>query len=81
MNGMIDLLLASALACADSKELVQNIMESGQSTIDKHELIEVIKTNTEVGCYEGSEHDTRARNSRSEMESWIGSFYRISSKT
>ena len=58
MNGMIDLLLASALACADSKELVQNIMESGQSTIDKHELIEVIKTNTEVGCYEGAEHDT-----------------------
>ena len=58
MNGMIDLLLASALACADSKKLVQNIMKSGQSTVDKYELINVIKTNTEEGCYEGSEHDT-----------------------
>ena len=58
MNGMIDLLLASALICSESEKLVQNLMKSGQSTVDKYELIKVIKTNTEEGCYEGSEHDT-----------------------
>ena len=55
---MIDLILATALSCSESKELVENIMESGESTLDKHELIEVIKTNTETGCYEGSEHNS-----------------------
>ena len=55
---MIELLLATALSCSESKELVENIMESGESTLDKHELIEVIKTNTEPGCYEGSEHNS-----------------------
>ena len=55
---MIELLLATALSCSESKELVENIMESGESTLDKHELIEVIKTNTETGCYEGSEHNS-----------------------
>ena len=53
--GMIEFLLASALDCEGSQELVEKIMKSQQSTIDKHELIEVIKTNTEPGCYEGSE--------------------------
>ena len=55
---MIDLILATALSCSESKELVENIMESGESTLDKHELIEVIKTNTETGCYEGSERNS-----------------------
>ncbi len=55
---MIDFLLAAALSCGESKELVQNIMESGQTIVDKHELIEVIKTNTKEGCYEGSESNT-----------------------
>ena len=55
---MIDLILDTALSCSESKELVENIMESGESTLDKHELIEVIKTNTETGCYEGSEHNS-----------------------
>ena len=58
MHGMIDHLLASALICSESEKLVQNIMKSGQSTVDKYELIKVIKTNSEEGCYEGSEHDT-----------------------
>ena len=55
---MIDLILATALSCSESKKVVQNIMESGDSVLEKHELIEVIKTNTEAECYEGSEHDT-----------------------
>ena len=52
---MIELLLATALTCSESKELVEDIMGSQQSVIDKHELIEVIKVNTKSGCYEGSE--------------------------
>ena len=55
---MIGFLLATALDCEGSQELVGKIMKSQQSTIDKHELIEVIKTNTEPGCYEGSEHNS-----------------------
>ena len=55
---MIEILLASALDCEGSQELVEKIMKSQQSTIDKHELIEVIKTNTETGCYEGSERNS-----------------------
>ena len=52
---MIELLLATALSCSESREVVENIMKSNESTIDKHELIEVIKVNTKPGCYEGSE--------------------------
>ena len=55
---MIDLILATALNCSESKEIVQNVMESAESVLHKHELIEVIKTNTEPGCYEGSEHNS-----------------------
>ena len=55
---MIELIAAAAFACEDSKELVENIMKSQESTLIKHELIEVIKTNTEPGCYEGSEHNS-----------------------
>ena len=55
---MIGILLATALDCEGSQELVEKIMKSQQSTIDKHELIEVIKANTEPGCYEGSESNS-----------------------
>tara|TARA_B100001250_G_scaffold187940_1_gene161482 strand:+ start:467 stop:640 length:174 start_codon:yes stop_codon:yes gene_type:complete len=55
---MIELLLATALDCEGSQELIEKIMKSQQSTLHKHELIEVIKTNTELGCYEGSEHNS-----------------------
>ena len=55
---MIELLLATALDCEGSQKLVEKIMKSQQSTLHKHELIEVIKTNTELGCYEGSEHNS-----------------------
>ena len=55
---MIGFLLATALDCEGSQELIQKVMKSREPLIDKHELIEVIKTNTEPGCYEGSEHNS-----------------------
>ena len=55
---MFEFLLATALDCEGSQELIEKIMKSQESTIDKHELIEVIKLNTELGCYEGSEHNS-----------------------
>ena len=55
---MIEILLATALDCEGSQELIEKIMKSQESTIDKHELIEVIKLNTEPGCYEGSEYNS-----------------------
>ena len=56
---MIDFLLATAISCSESQELVDKIMNKSNETVSyKHELIEVIKTNTEPGCYEGSESST-----------------------
>ena len=56
---MIEILLATAaFACEDSKEVVESIMKSQESIIIKNELIEVIKTNTEPECYEGSESNS-----------------------
>ncbi len=55
---MIEFLLASALSCEGSQELIEKVMKSQDAIIDKHELIEVIKLNTETGCYEGSEHNS-----------------------
>ena len=53
---MIDLLLASALSCSDSQHLIESLNKSRME--EKADLIEVIKTNTEPGCYEGSEHNS-----------------------
>ena len=55
---MIELIAAAAFACEDSKEVVESIIKSQESTLTKNELIEVIKANTELGCYEGSEHNS-----------------------
>ena len=55
---MIEFLLATALSCEGSQKLVEKVMKSQESTIDKHELIEVIKVNTKPGCYEGSERNS-----------------------
>ena len=55
---MIEILLATALSCEGSEEVIENIMKSGDSVLYKYELIEVIKANTELGCYEGSEHNS-----------------------
>ena len=55
---MIDILLASSLlVCEDSYRMVERISKSPQ-TPNKEELIEVIKENTEPGCYEGSERNS-----------------------
>ena len=55
---MIEFLLATALDCEGSQKLVEKVMKSQEPVLDKYELIEVIKTNTEPGCYEGSESST-----------------------
>ena len=55
---MIELIADAPFACEDSKEVVESIMKSQESTLIKNELIEVIKTNTEPGCYEGSEYNS-----------------------
>ena len=55
---MVEFLLATALSCEGSQKLVENIVKSGDSVLYKYELIEVIKANTELGCYEGSEHNS-----------------------
>ncbi len=55
---MFEFLLATTLDCEGSQELVEKIMKSQQSTTSKHELVEVIKSSTKPGCYEGSEHNS-----------------------
>ena len=53
---MIELLLATALTCSDAQELIDKVSVS--QGVDRDSIIEVIKTNTEPGCYEGSEHNS-----------------------
>ena len=55
---MFELIAAAAFACEDSKEVVESIMKSQESTLIKNELIEVIKANTEPTCYERPEHNS-----------------------
>ena len=55
---MIDLLLASLITCEESHELIDNIKRSREKIEYKQELIEVLKSNTEPECYEGSEHNS-----------------------
>jgi len=53
---MIELLLATALSCSDAQDLIDDVQKA--QTEYKEDIIKTIKTNTEEGCYEGSEHDT-----------------------
>ena len=53
---MIELLLATALTCSEAQELIDKVSVS--PGVDRDAIIEVIKTNTEPGCYEGSEHNS-----------------------
>jgi len=53
---MIELILATALSCEGSQQLIDTIQLSNEEY--KEELIETIKTNTEPGCYEGSERNS-----------------------
>ena len=53
---MIEFVLAASLTCTDADSLISKIQKS--QVIEKSDLIEVIKTNTEPECYEGSESST-----------------------
>ena len=53
---MIEFVLAAALTCADADSFISKIQKS--QVVEKEELIEVIKLNTEPGCYEGSERNS-----------------------
>ena len=50
---MIEILLATALSCGESKELLDNVKRSRVAY--KDELIETIKVNTEPDCDERPE--------------------------
>ena len=50
---MIELLVATALSCGESKELLDNVKRSRVAY--KGELIETIKVNTEPDCDERPE--------------------------
>ena len=50
---MIELILATALSCSESQDLIDNVQKA---RVDyKDSLIEIIKTHTEPECYERSE--------------------------
>ncbi len=50
---MIELLIASIISCSESQRLIDNVVKS--QVLSREEVIEVIKQNTEPGCYERSE--------------------------
>ena len=52
----MELLLAVTLSCSEAKDLIDDINLS--RVVDREELVNVIKTNTEPGCYERPEHDS-----------------------
>ena len=53
---MIELLLATALTCSESQDLILDVQKA--QTEYKEDIIETIKTNTQPGCYEGSERNS-----------------------
>jgi hypothetical protein len=59
---MIELLVATAFTftCVDAEELIVKVKKSGShySPETKEDIIKTIKTNTEPGCYEGSERNS-----------------------
>ena len=50
---MIELILATALTCSEAQDLILDVTEAKIEY--KEDIIETIKTNTQPGCYEGSE--------------------------
>ena len=53
---MIEFLLATVIGCSKAEDLILKVQ---QSRVEHQEsIIEVIKSNTEPGCYEGSEHNS-----------------------
>ncbi len=55
---MIELLLATALTCHESQEVIDSLRQYQTLSEYREELIEVIKTNTKSECYEGSESNS-----------------------
>ena len=53
---MIEILLATALTCSESQDLISNVTKA--QIEHKEDIIKTIKINTEPGCYEGSEHNS-----------------------
>ena len=53
---MIELLLATTLTCSEAQELIDKVSVS--QGVDRDSIVEVIKTHTEPGCYEGSERNS-----------------------
>ena len=53
---MLELLLATALTCSEAQNLIEDVNKAQVSY--KQDIIQTIKTNTEAGCYEGSEHNS-----------------------
>ena len=55
---MIEFLLATALTCHESQEVIDSLRQYQTLSEYREELIEVIKVNTKAGCYEGSESNS-----------------------
>ena len=53
---MIELILATALTCSEAQDLIIDVTEAKIEY--KEDIIKTIKTNTQSGCYEGSEHNS-----------------------
>ena len=53
---MIDLILATALTCSESQDLILDVQKA--KTEYKEDIIKTIKLNTEPECYEGSKRNS-----------------------
>ena len=51
---MIPILLASTLSCSNAEVLIEKFNTSNVPQEQKVELVEVIKTNTEAGCWDAN---------------------------
>ena len=52
---MVPILLASTLSCSDAESLIEKFTTRNVPQEQKVELIEVIKTNTEAGCWDAND--------------------------
>ena len=53
---MIPLLLATSLSCTDAQEIIQSIKRQRDiSDEDKVELVEVVKVNSDKGCWDAND--------------------------
>jgi len=52
---MIPILLASTLSCSDAESLIEKFTTRNVPQEQKVELIEVVKTNSEAGCWDAND--------------------------